>query len=178
MVQGGNGEPTGGVALLCYDGSESAHVAIEQAAGVLKQRDAIVLTVWESVGSTLLRGAFPKAGDLGRDLREISEEVLDELDKGTSERALAMATEGAEVANAAGFAARPLARRALPGAGERANVTFWHEILAAADEEEADVIVLGSRGLSGMKSLVLGSVSYGVVHHSPRPVLVVPGPIR
>ena len=142
---------------------------------MFRQHQAIVLTVWESVGSTLLRSAFPNAGDLGRDLREISEEVLDELDKGTAERALATATEGAEIAGLAGLDARPVARRALHGAGERPNVTVWHEILAAAEEEGAEVIALGTRGRSGMKSMVLGSVSYGVVHHSRRPVLVVPG---
>ena len=160
------------MALLCYDGSESSRAAIEQAATVLKGHQAIVLTVWESVGSTLLRGAFRGGGELGRDLREISEEVLDELDKGTAERALAMAVEGAEVATAAGLEARAVARRAVAGAGERAEVTIWQEILAAADDEQAEVIVLGSRGRSGLASVLLGSVSYGVVHNSTRPVLV------
>jgi nucleotide-binding universal stress UspA family protein len=40
-----------------------------------------------------------------------------------------------------------------------------------------DVVeVLGSRGRSGGRSALLASVSYGVVHHSRRPVLIVPPP--
>ena len=40
------------------------------------------------------------------------------------------------------------------------------------------MIVLGSRGLTGMRSLVLGSVSHGVANHSRRPVLIIPARIR
>ena len=40
------------------------------------------------------------------------------------------------------------------------------------------IIVLGARGLSTFKSLVLGSVSHGVVQHAHRPVLIVPPPTR
>lgn len=47
-------------------------------------------------------------------------------------------------------------------------------MLDVADEEAVDVIVLGSRRRSAVKSMVLGSVSYGVVHNSDRPVLIVP----
>ncbi|MDQ3936027.1 MAG: universal stress protein, partial [Actinomycetota bacterium] len=59
-------------------------------------------------------------------------------------------------------------------AAERDAATVWHAIVEAADELDARVVVLGSRGLSGVRSALLGSVSYGVVHHSRRPLLVVP----
>jgi Universal stress protein UspA and related nucleotide-binding proteins len=46
-------------------------------------------------------------------------------------------------------------------------------ILRLAEEEKADLIVIGSRGLSAFKSFLLGSVSDRVVHHAACPVMVV-----
>lgn len=48
-------------------------------------------------------------------------------------------------------------------------------ILDLADDLEADLIVLGSRGRGAIQRLVLGSVSEGVVHHANQPVLVMRG---
>lgn len=45
-------------------------------------------------------------------------------------------------------------------------------ITAYAQGENIDLIVIGSRGLSGLKKLVIGSVSSGVVTHAHCPVLV------
>jgi nucleotide-binding universal stress UspA family protein len=49
------------------------------------------------------------------------------------------------------------------------------EILDLAQELGVGLITLGSRGLGPLKNLVLGSVSEGVVHHAPCPVLVLRG---
>jgi len=49
-------------------------------------------------------------------------------------------------------------------------------ILAEAANLNADVIVLGTRGLGSVKSLMLGSVSHTVLHHADRAVLVIPSP--
>ena len=38
----------------------------------------------------------------------------------------------------------------------------------------ADLLVVGSRGHGGLAATVLGSVSTGVVHHAPCPIVVVP----
>jgi len=46
------------------------------------------------------------------------------------------------------------------------------ELLAAA--ENADIIVLGSRGAGGFTRLLLGSVSSQIAQHAPCPVLIVP----
>jgi len=46
------------------------------------------------------------------------------------------------------------------------------EIVALARERDADVIVVGTRGLGQFKSRLMGSVSTAVVHSANRPVLV------
>lgn len=49
------------------------------------------------------------------------------------------------------------------------------EILRVADEVDAGLIVMGSRGLGRVRRLVLGSTSEELVHHSSRPVLILRG---
>jgi nucleotide-binding universal stress UspA family protein len=49
------------------------------------------------------------------------------------------------------------------------------EIAELAEQLDADLVVLGSRGIGAVRRLVVGSVSEGVVGLAPCPVLVVPG---
>jgi nucleotide-binding universal stress UspA family protein len=60
--------------------------------------------------------------------------------------------------------------------GEVARVphgTVPQAILDAARNEDANLIVMGTRGLSGWDRLLLGSVAHKVVHLAELPVLVV-----
>ena len=52
--------------------------------------------------------------------------------------------------------------------GEPADV-----LVDIAEEEKAELIILGTRGLSLAKRIVMGSVSSNVLHHAPCAVLVV-----
>jgi nucleotide-binding universal stress UspA family protein len=52
------------------------------------------------------------------------------------------------------------------------------ELISVADEIGADLIVVGSRGLSTFSSLLLGSVSHKLVQLAGRPVLVTHDPGR
>ena len=52
------------------------------------------------------------------------------------------------------------------------------EIVAAAASFDAGLVVVGARGLGGMKRLLLGSVSERVLHHARCPVLIVKGTSR
>lgn len=47
------------------------------------------------------------------------------------------------------------------------------EILEYAESNKIDLIIMGSRGMTGIKKMLLGSVASGVVTYSQCPVLVV-----
>ena len=69
----------------------------------------------------------------------------------------------------------------LRGAGMHAEALVEdgspaHGLVEAASEWEADLIVVGSRGETGLERLLLGSVSRAVLYHAPCSVLIVPEP--
>ncbi len=51
-------------------------------------------------------------------------------------------------------------------------------IIEAAVDSGVDLIVLGARGIKGLKSLLIGSVTRSVAINSPKPVLVTKPPLR
>ena len=53
----------------------------------------------------------------------------------------------------------------------------WEQIIRTAKEIEAGLIVIGSRGLSGLPRALLGSTAERVVRYSPIPVLAFHGPL-
>jgi nucleotide-binding universal stress UspA family protein len=148
-----------GIALIGYDGSESSAAAIGHAGRLLAPRPAVVVCVWDSLAGLLLH---TDVDGLTGTMREAAAE-LDEQDQ---DEAAAVALRGAELARAAGFDAEPRAVEGEPKA--------WPALLAEADARDAAVIVVGCRGLGGVKSVLFGSTSSGILHHSARPVLVVP----
>jgi nucleotide-binding universal stress UspA family protein len=96
---------------------------------------------------------------------DVAEEAIAKLDAAAEEGARACADEGALRAAQAGLEARALA--------VRSEGALWRTILDAADDEDACLVVMGSRGRSAIASALLGSVSHGVVQRSRRPVLLV-----
>lgn len=46
-------------------------------------------------------------------------------------------------------------------------------LLDVVKNENADLLILGSRGLSEFKGILLGSVSHKVIQHAPCPVLII-----
>lgn len=145
--------------LVAYDGSESADAAVRAAAAILDPHaaDAVVISVWEPLLVEAIRAA--KFGPVGLPTNTA------ELDEQSEQSTQRVAEHGARLAGELGFDARPVA------VADERNVA--DAIVGAADELEADLIVLGARGLAGVRAF-LGSVSNHVLQHSHRPVLVIP----
>jgi nucleotide-binding universal stress UspA family protein len=147
-------------AVLCFDGSPQARTAIERAAELLGGGPAVVVTAWEPADSFV---GFDPVSGVSETIGRLSG-LESEMDEIGSELAQHTAEAGVELAGGHGFEAE-----AKPVQGKP-----WSAIVRAADEVDARIVVLGSRGLSRVESALLGSVSHGVVQHSTRPVLVVP----
>lgn len=145
-----------GPAILCYDGSDEARHAIEAASGLLTPGPAVVLTVWEPYGPSLLA---PVSSTIG-----VASGLAKEFDEASVDLARRTAEEGVRLAAAAGFEEpKPVIAHGKPR----------DAIVEAAQEHGARVIVMGNRGYGGAASTLLGSVSTSVLHHAPVPVLVV-----
>jgi nucleotide-binding universal stress UspA family protein len=146
------------VILICYDGSDDSRAAIADAGRVLAGHPAIVLTVWEPIAEVLARTAAGGALMAGMNTPMA-------VDEEAETEARRVAEEGAELARTAGFDAssRVCAQTA----------TVPDTIIAQADRANATAIVMGTRGRTGLQS-VMGSVSHAVVQRSDRAVMVVP----
>jgi nucleotide-binding universal stress UspA family protein len=137
--------------LICYDATDGARRAITVAAELFPGRHGVVLDVAPllTVGESLaeLNALTPNFGGVNE------------------EEALERAREGATLAREAGLTADAKAELAAP---------TWEGITDVADEIDAAVIVVGSRGLTGAREVFEGSVSHDVAEHAGRPVLIVP----
>lgn len=145
--------------LIAYDGSDGAKAAVEAAGRLFPGHPADVVCVWQSVAAVGPAGGIAMPADvLGK--------ACIELDRHAEAQAESVAEEGATAARAAGL--RPTAR-AIQGAG-----STWAALVRLSEEDQPAAVVLGSRGRSAMQSVLLGSVSSGVAHHSKVPVVVIP----
>ena len=131
------------------DGSPGAKAAVLRAAEVARGNEARVHLVTAypdipSYGETITSSA--KADPI--DLRQAAETVL-------SRASRELEADGIEV--------EAHAREGDPA----------HVIIEVAQENEADLIVVGARGLTGLQRFLLGSVSSKLSHHAPTSVMVV-----
>lgn len=141
--------------LIAYDGSDFANAAVAEAGRQLRPgRKALILTVSEPLEK------IPFIGAAGVPIDDDSMKAIYEAARSGAEKT---AEEGCDLARAAGLDPEPLIATGAP---------IWNHIVETADEHGADLIVIGSRGLSGLKYAVLGSVAAAVAQHSKCTVLI------
>jgi nucleotide-binding universal stress UspA family protein len=131
--------------VVGVDGSMGSAVALEFALAEARARRATLEVVHSWTIPAIAVPYVPDTTDLESAARQLVDEMV----------------------GAAGVAADDpsVTRTVLPGAPAGT-------LLAAGDD--ADVIVVGSRGHGGFKGLLLGSVSHQVASHSTCPTIVVP----
>ena len=139
--------------VVGVDGSQGARRALEWAVDEAKLRDAqlVVIHAWLEPAAVAVGSVITAGG--------VEPEIFEE----TAERTLA------DVLGAVDTTELPQGIESHVVAGAPA-----HALLDAA--KDADVLVVGSRGLGGFTGLLLGSVSQQVAHHATCPVVIVPTP--
>ena len=142
--------------LIAYDGSEPAQAAIAAAGRLFPAADAKVVFVYDrppSPGRVLAAGAI-LSEEMMRSFAELEQEAAATVEEGRTLAEEAGLTVDASIIRTVG----------IP----------WPNILAAADEFDADMIVSGTRGRGRVGRALLGSTSSSLLHQSDRPILIVP----
>jgi nucleotide-binding universal stress UspA family protein len=98
--------------------------------------------------------------------REFERYEGSDVDLGPPIPATKLVEDTVEMFRAAGVEATGELRKVRPG-------HTYEEIVQVAKRIPADLIVMGTRGMTELKSLLLGGVANKVVHHAPCPVLLV-----
>jgi nucleotide-binding universal stress UspA family protein len=136
------------------DGSETAAMAVGQAADLAKSFDAELLIVT----------AFVPEATAGRSSEDLPEDIKWQItDSAVAEE---HAVKAAEIATKAGLPRAKL--HALSEKGDPADA-----LVRVAEERGGDLIVVGSKGMSSASRFLLGSVPNNVSHHAACDVMIV-----
>ena len=142
-----------GSIVVGTDGSDTAGQAVRQAVDLAKDVGAKIdlVSAYEPVSSQRL----------SEERREAPEDLQWTINP--REDVDVTLEAAAEVARAAGVEVTTYARQGDPA----------DAILDVAEEQEADLIVVGNKGMTGAKRFLLGSVPNKVSHHAPCSVLII-----
>jgi nucleotide-binding universal stress UspA family protein len=131
------------------DGSPNAEAAVRQAAKIAKADGAAVHVVTAYPDIPTYGEAIASSAKRDRiDLRDVAEQVLSRTQEQLEAEGLQVETDARE--------------------GDPAKV-----ILDVAKEQNADLIVVGARGLTGLRRFLLGSVSSKLAHHADSSLMIV-----
>jgi nucleotide-binding universal stress UspA family protein len=142
-----------GSIVVGTDGSETANEAVRQATELAKAVG----------GKVSLVSAFEPVGN--QRLREERQQVPEDMQWMVNEREDVEATlkQAEEQIQEAGVDVETFARQGDPA----------DAILDVAEENNADLIIVGNKGMSGAKRFLLGSVPNKVSHHAPCSVMII-----
>jgi len=138
--------------LVPVDGSATSQLAVDKAIGLAKAFGSRVTTIF-------VIDPYPFTG-VGTDFSYGQAEYLSAA-TAEANAAIKAAKEQFEVAGVS-----------VETSVVEAHAT-WRGVVQAAESAQADLIVMGSHGRSGLEKLVLGSVTQAVLSHTHLPMLVV-----
>jgi nucleotide-binding universal stress UspA family protein len=144
--------------LVPIDGSKTSKRAAEYAVDLARQLDATIIIMSVIEKSRLTSETIPASKTAMHTIEPI-EDYLHEVSEKNIEEVLKLCDKNNVVSEMFIKKGHPV-----------------KEILKEAKKSKADIIVMGSHGQSALSATVLGSVSYGVIHHGKNVnVLIVRG---
>lgn len=157
--------------LVCVDGSAKSMKAVERAIEIMKQNpvysEAAVMAVFEPelegpwiTSFAKVGKEFAESGSEAKKLKDLMEKEHKSLGEKWMDDVL---EEAAAIFQKEGIEAKRIAQRGHPA----------RKICETAEQEGYDMIVIGSRGLGGLKQYFLGSISNAVIQGANCDVLVV-----
>jgi len=144
--------------LVAVDGSNAARMALSCAIREADAHGAALHVVY------VVQTGFWTAGSVQDSADEANQQAYESAVMTLKREAESVTRAAIESAEEAGVTATASVRFGHPG----------EQIITAAQEAGADLLVIGSRGMGAAERFILGSVSSFVVAHSPISAMVVP----
>jgi nucleotide-binding universal stress UspA family protein len=138
--------------LVAFDGSSQSHTALDMAIGMAKRDNADLTAISVSTTPTAIP-LGPGGGGFDRMVLESRKEAKDLLDQVKEKAVKNDIRIKTEVLNSV--------HGIVPA------------IVSYTESKKSDLIVMGTRGNTKLKKMLLGSVAQGVVTYAPCPVMVV-----
>lgn len=136
--------------LVAIDGSPDAEEALVQAIDLAESQHAR-LTIFSSVVTPAAVAYTGVSGEVAANLARDAEGDTEEILRAAVERV----PDGVSVSTVL------------------SNAHVMPALLEQIENGHHDLLIMGSRGRGAVRSVLLGSVSHYVLHHSPVPVLIV-----
>lgn len=172
-----------GKILMAYDGSENGRRALDVAAELARELDA-ELTILHVLMHGRPANEVVRMAEIEHLVKEVREsglpgfapvgvgayEMLD-THRNEGQSARVIAAIGDKLLHYANDRSKELGVQKVSTLAQAGD--FADEILDTAEATDADMIVIGSRGLGTVRGTVLGSVSQKVLHHADQIVVTV-----